>query len=227
MTADVVTVSPRTPFKDIATLLSTHHISSVPVVDAGHRVLGVVSEADLVAKYGRRSSGQPKLWTIGRRQRSKAAATTAEGLMTSPAITITTDAHIVTAARRMSDHKVKRLPVVDTDGRLVGIISRHDLVGVFVRRDDDIAAEIRTDVLLRALCMAPPDMEVTVHDGLVTLRGQTERRSMVAVAVALCQRIDGVVDVNAELTFALDDTKVDDATAPQNVGILHGMWGQH
>jgi CBS-domain-containing membrane protein len=171
---------------------------------------------------------QPPLWSAARRDAwLKATATTAEDLMTSPAITVGLDAGIVTAARLMTDHRVKRLPVVDDDDRLVGIVSRHDLVGVFVRADNEIAAEIREDVLLRALCVAPSDIEVDVHDGVVTLRGQLERRSMVTITVTLCRHVDGVVDVTGDLTFALDDSKVDDATVPQNVGILHGMWSQH
>jgi hypothetical protein len=118
-------------------------------------------------------------------------------------------------------HRIKRLPVLDADDRLVGIVSRHDLVCVFVRPDNEIAAEIREDVLLRALCVAPSDFQVDVHDGVVALHGQLERRSM----VALCRRVDGVIDVTGDLTFTLDDSKVDDATVAQNVGILHGMWG--
>ena len=228
MTADVLTVRPRTGFKHIATLLSTHDISAVPVIDGEHRVLGVVSEADLVAKYESPSMDQPPLWSAARRDAwLKATATTAEDLMTSPAITVGVDADIAKAARLMTDHRVKRLPVVDADDRLVGIVSRHDLVRVFVRPDNEIAAEIREDVLLRALCVAPSDFEVDVHDGVVALHGQMERRSMVAVTVALCRHVDGVIDVTGDLTFTLDDSTVDDATVPQNVGILHGMWGQH
>lgn len=228
MSTDVVSVRPRASFKHIATLLSTHDISAVPVVDVERHVIGVVSETDLVAKFDQPRADQPPLWSAKRRTAwLKASATTATDLMTSPAVTVAADADIAVAARLMAVHDVKRLPVVDSDDRLVGIISRHDLVGVFVRPDDEIAAEIRDDVLTRALCTDPAGIELRVHDGVVSLRGQLERRSMLPIAVALCRRLDGVVDVAADLTYALNDTKVSDGTAPQNVGILHGMWGQH
>jgi CBS-domain-containing membrane protein len=228
MTTNVVVVRPQTPFKRIATLLSRHDISAVPVVDADHHVLGVVSETDLVAKYDQPQADRPPLWSAKRRDAwLKATATTATDLMTSPAVTIAQDAAIATAAKLMTERDVKRLPVVDQNERLVGIVSRHDLIGVFVRPDDEIATEIHDEVLLRALCTDPAGIDVRVFDGVVSLRGQLERRSMLPIAEALCRRVDGVVDVTADLTYALDDTKIGDGTVPQNVGILHGMWGPH
>ncbi|HEX5116901.1 MAG TPA: CBS domain-containing protein [Pseudonocardiaceae bacterium] len=218
MTHEVVSVLPDTPFKQIATLLTDHHISAVPVTDVHHRVLGVVSEADLLRRF------QPpaRHWWPWRAREPR---TTATALMTAPAVTIGVDANVVTAAQLLHKHNVKRLPVVDADGRLVGVVSRHDLVGVFVRPDEDIRDEIRQDVVLRGMFVEPTRVDVAVHDGVVTLRGQLERASLVAVLVALTRRVDGVVDVTNELTYEYDDTRFDDGTGPQNIGIQHGLWG--
>lgn len=220
MTRDVVSVLPDTTFKQIATLLTQHHISAVPVTDGHNRVIGVVSEADLL----RRFQPPPGHWAR-RRTRKAEARTVATELMTTPAVTVGTATDVVTAAQLLNTRNIKRLPVVDAEGRLLGIVSRHDLVGVFVRPDNDIADEIRQDVVLRGMFVEPSQVDVRVHEGVVTLRGQLERASLVAILGALVRRVDGVVDVRNQLTYERDDTHFDDGTESQNVGILHGLWG--
>jgi CBS-domain-containing membrane protein len=229
MTHDVVSVQVRTPYHDIAELLSTHRISSVPVLGATNTVLGVVSEADLLHKYDLRGAQhRPPWWTRTRRKMwLKTTGTVAEDMMTSPAVTVDVDADIGAAARLLTDHNLKRLPVVDASQHLVGIISRHDLVKVFVRSDHDIQAEINDEVMVRALSVDPGTVTIEVRDGVVTLHGQLERRSMVPLAVHLAQSVDGVVAVANQLTFALDDTHVSDGTVPQNLGVLQNMWREH
>ena len=146
MTTEVVTVDRITPYKEITRLLAEHKISAVPVLTMGRHVAGVVSEADLLAvedqdaRKARTRRSDHLQWSRGQ---SKHPRLTAEHLMTSPAITIHPDAPIPRAASIMHHHHIKRLPVVDPDGKLLGIVSRRDLLTVFLRPDAQIAAEVR------------------------------------------------------------------------------------
>lgn len=219
MTTEVVSVNGSTPFKDIAEVLIAHGVSAVPVVDAENHVIGVVSEADLLRKeefrehyYAEgykpplRSRLRHRLSEDGHDVRSKAAGDRAAQLMTAPAVTVPASAPAVTAARKMDEHGVKRLIVVDEEGTLQGIVSRRDLLKVFVRPDADIAHEIREDVLKRSLMVETADVDVKVRQGVVTLSGHVERRSRAQLAVRLAARVDGVVDVVDELQWTRDDT---------------------
>jgi CBS domain-containing protein len=207
MTHSVVRVPADAPFKEIAKLLADHDITAVPVVDDSDRPLGVVSEADLL----RRESTQPDpaglltiLDTPGA-EASRPVATTAEGLMTSPAIVAHPDWSVVQAARVMDHGHVKRLPVVDETGRLTGIISRADLLRVFLRRDSLIREEITGDVLNRTLGIGPDEVTVRVTDGRVHLRGTVDRHSLVPVVSRLCEAVDGVTEVIAELDYRTEE----------------------
>jgi CBS-domain-containing membrane protein len=208
MTREVVTVDEQTPFREIARLLADCRISALPVLDAEGRVVGVVSEADLLLKE-EYPQGPPGGWLLeGRHRRelrSKAAGETAVELMTAPAITIRPDASLPEAARLLHRHQIKRLPVLDPAGPLVGIASRADLLKVFLYSDDQITQEVRQDILRRALRVDPATITVEVRDGVVTLTGQLERRSLIPIAVRLVHSLDGVVDVVDRLGFEFDD----------------------
>ncbi|WP_406259832.1 CBS domain-containing protein [Actinacidiphila glaucinigra] len=210
MTADVVSVREGVPFKDVVALLARHRISGLPVVDDDDKVLGVVSETDLMLRQASRQDGTrrrpPALSPTGRRNAARARARTAGQLMSSPAVTVSAGASIAVAARTMAEHRVNRLPVVDDEDRLVGIVTRGDLLQVFLRPDPDIRAEIIDEVVVRTLWLAPRAMGVSVHHGVVTLEGRLERRSEISVAEGLARRIDGVVAVVNRLTYRLDDT---------------------
>ncbi|MEU7746050.1 CBS domain-containing protein [Nonomuraea sp. NPDC049158] len=213
MTAKVVTVTARTPFKDIAETLIAGGISAVPVVDDDGHVVGMVSEADLLRKEEfreqfYREGYQPPLRARLRHPKGKrkAAGDTAGELMTSPAITVSPQASVVSAARLMDAHDVKRLAVVDQAGVLVGIVSRRDLVKLFLRSDDDIAAEVREDILDRGLWVDTSGVVVQVRHGVVTLSGQMDRKTETAIAVRMTGRVNGVVDVIDELTWKHDDS---------------------
>jgi|SRR5579859_4042916 len=203
MTTNVITVDRPTPYKEIAQLLTAHRISGIPVLKMGREVAGVVTEADLVAIEDQAS----RLPRTGRRMRRRPKghpALTAGQLMTTPAITIGPDASIPAAARMMNTHHVRRLPVVAADGKLVGIVSRRDLLSVFLRPDEDIAANAR-QVLGEILLADPASVTVTVKNGVVRLAGTIraaagEHADLVPVAVRLVWDIDGVVDVLDELT---------------------------
>lgn len=214
MTSEVVQAHRETPFKDVAQLLARHRISGVPVVDADDKVLGVISETDLVhrqaAKAERDREGRFRLPALRRKARvaaAKARAMTAGQLMSTPAITVHPEQRVADAARVMERHHIERLPVVDEEDRLIGIATRRDLLRVFLRTDEEIREEIIDEVLTRAMCLPPHTVIVSVHDGTATLEGRLERRSDIPVAVQLTWRVDGVVGVMNSLTFHYDDTR--------------------
>jgi CBS domain-containing protein len=211
MTQQVVTVNERASFKDVAMTLAERRVSAVPVLDREGRVLGIVSEADLVLKEEYPEGPPEGRMFQGRRRRiaqAKAAGDTAAELMTAPAVTIGPDASVAEAARLLHHNGIKRLPVVDPAGPLLGIVSRADLLKVFLRSDADIAREIRQQVLMRAMWMNPDTVVVDVRDGVVTLTGQLERRSLIPITVSLVRGLDGVVEVVDRLSFELDDTPI-------------------
>jgi CBS domain-containing protein len=214
MTPEVVEVRQETPFKEVAHLLARHRISGLPVVDADDKVLGVISETDLVrrqaAQARRDQEGRFRLPTLRRKARvasAKARAVTAGQLMSTPAITVHPEQRVADAARVMERHHIERLPVVDEEDRLIGIATRRDLLRVFLRTDEEIRQEIIDQVLTSAMCLPPHTVIVSVHDGTVTLEGRLERRSDLPVAVQLTWRVDGVVGVMNSLTFRVDDTR--------------------
>jgi CBS domain-containing protein len=201
MRADVVTVDRITPYKEIARLLAEHRISAVPVLMMGRHVAGIVSEDDLLAARdqaaGRaRSRGSSRLPWV-RRQGDGHVRLTAGALMTSPAITVNPDAPIPRAYRLMHTHHIKRLPVVDAGGKLIGIVSRSDLLRVFLRPDAQIAQQAR-ELLAEILLTGPASVTVSVQGGVVTLSGgpwPADQHDLIPVAERLIWDIDGVVDV--------------------------------
>ncbi|MFC8513246.1 CBS domain-containing protein [Streptomyces sp. NPDC057257] len=201
MTRSVAAVGRGAAFKDIVRTMQDRKVSAVPVVDGGNRVVGVVSEADLLPKEEFRDS-DPDRYTQLRRlsDLAKAGSVTAGELMTSPALTVPADATLAQAAREMARARVKRLPVVDADGRLEGIVSRADLLKVFLREDEDIAEEVRREIVSYLFPAPASTVLVEVRDGVVTLGGRVHDTSLVPVAARLIRAVEGVVDVR----FALD-----------------------
>ncbi len=178
MTPTAVAVQRGTPFKEIARLLDEYGITAVPVVDEENRPVGVVSEADLL-----------------RRHTAKDGPSTAEAMMSSPVHTARPSWTAVEAARLMERHRVKRLPVVDAGGRLIGVLSRSDLLQLFLRRDRAIQEEIREDVVVRILGLSPAAVHIDVDEGRVTLSGTVGRADLVPLLRRLCESVDGVVEV--------------------------------
>jgi CBS domain-containing protein len=220
MTTEVVAVEPSTPFKEIAARLARHRISAVPVLDADRRVLGVVTEADLLLKqeHPDPEANVPPVWSRRRRrERKKAAAVVAGKLMTAPVTTVSPTATLAEAARRLHDAGVQRLPVVDETDRLVGIVSRADLLTVFTRPDQAIESEIMDEIIVDDFGMAPSRFVVHVDDGVVVLQGRTERRSLIPDLVRAVHGVEGVVRVEGRLTFDLDDGDAGKAMAYHRV----------
>ncbi|WNF00760.1 CBS domain-containing protein [Streptomyces luomodiensis] len=208
MTRPVVRAPRDMPFKELVALLTEHDVTAVPVVDDSGRPIGVLSEADLLRKSSGQAdpSGLLPLPHLEAWERAKAQGARAEELMSAPAVCARPEWTVVEAARVMSDRNVRRLPVVDETGELLGIVSRGDLLRVFLRHDDAIRDEIERDLLRRTLRLAPSAVTVQVRQGEVTLDGSVEARSLVPVIVRLCRGVDGVVSVDEHIAYGTDDT---------------------
>ncbi|MFI9152479.1 CBS domain-containing protein [Streptomyces sp. NPDC053367] len=194
MTHTVVAVGSKASFKEIVELLAQWKVSALPVLAGEGRVVGVVSEADLLAKEEFRDTEQGDL-----AERIKASALTAGDLMSTPAVTVHADATVAEAARIMARRHVKRLPVVDGVGLLQGVVSRSDLLKVFLRPDEEIADEVQHEVLN----LLPPGdtLKASVTDGTVTVSGALPERGLVPVIARAVRSVEGVVDVRLNVTY--------------------------
>ena len=205
MTGEVVAVRRDTSYKEMAARLHEYRVSAFPVVDENRRVIGVVSEADLLAKeaLAGEHTGNPAAITgiLHRKGYQKAEGTTAGDLMTHPAVTVRPEDSVEHAARLMYTLQVKRLPVVDAGGYLVGIVSRSDLLTVFDRPDEEIHAEIVNDVILREFLVDPALYTVTVAEGVVTVKGAPETADLGHRLVTRIRHVQGVVAVRDELAY--------------------------
>jgi CBS domain-containing protein len=204
MTTDVLTVGSETPLREVAALLARRRISGLPVVDGG-RVVGVVSEGDILAKERGPRSERPGWFGVLFEDRAaadlKLEARTAGTAMTAPALTIAPDRTVAEAAGMMVDEGVNRLPVVGAAGELVGIVTRADLVRAFVRTDEELAEDIREGVLLKALWITPGNVNVVVNEGVVRLSGEVENRATAEMLPDFVQQVPGVVAVRSDVTW--------------------------
>jgi CBS domain-containing protein len=208
MTSPAISVPETATYHDIVDAMVTHNISAVPVVNRDGVVLGVVSEADLLHKM-QFAGADPARRLLERKRvrdgRRKAVAVLAADLMSTPAIVVGPAASIPVAAALMSRHGVKRLPVVDTHGRLIGVVSRADLVRLYARPDEQVLADVRENVLRGTLSMDPDALTVAVDNGVVSLAGVVDRRSTVTIVELLVRTIPGVVEVANHLCYHFDD----------------------
>jgi CBS domain-containing protein len=196
MTTSVVAVRQDASFKEMAAMLRSRRISAFPVIDDAGRVVGVVSEGDLLVKEAVNADGTSLLAALRHvREDDKVAGITAGDLMTAPAVTVGPDAPVEQAARLMYDRRVKRLPVVNTAGRLVGIISRVDVLAVFSRPDADIRDEVMRQLLPGILPAAPGALKVAVRDGIVTISGEPQSDQLTHAILDAVRHVEGVVAV--------------------------------
>ncbi len=195
MTTDVITVLPETAIKDAARLMFRNRVSGLPVCDGAGIVVGIITEADFLRlEVAREEADIPTpVETVGQ-------------VMNPNVVTIGSDQRIGDAARTMVVHDVNRLPVVDDGGRVLGIISRLDVVAVFTRPDDIIEDEIREDVLRRVLFIDPDDITVSVANGVVRFQGQIGTRNESSLLEELARRLDGVIRVDNQLGWRFDDS---------------------
>jgi CBS-domain-containing membrane protein len=202
MTTRVLAVTASADFRQIIRIFREHRVSACPVINDAHQVLGVVSEADLLHKAADAEypAGLIRLsWKLS--EQSKATAVTAGELMTSPAVTINADAPITVAGKVMQDRGLKRLPVVDDDGRLIGIVSRVDVLSVYERSDSAIRADIRRIIEIE-FAMKPDTIGLAVTAGIVTLTGSVDRRDTALHLVARTRHADGVIATRDRLTIS-------------------------
>jgi CBS domain-containing protein len=188
MTPEVVTVAPDTPYQTVVDTLVDAKVSGAPVVDGAGRVVGVITEADLL--------------------RREARASVAADLMTAPAVMVGPQVSAATAIGILAQKRIKRLPVVDENGRLMGVVSRRDLLRRRRRPDSAIHVDVVEEVLGKDLWIGPNAVQVAVTDGVVMLLGKVDRRSLADRAVELTRDVAGVVDVVSRLRWEFDDAEL-------------------
>lgn len=202
MTARVVAVKKTASFKEMILQMRKFRVSAFPVIDDAGRVIGVVSQADMLNKEADLATGPVPLSSVLRfRDREKAAGVTAAELMTSPPLTVSPSTPLTEAARLMRDRRVKRLPVINASGHLIGIISRADVLSVFTRPDADIHREAAEEAVAESFLEDSRLFGVTVHDGIVTVTGPPQSEQAGHDMVEAIRHIDGVVAVRDELSY--------------------------
>ncbi|MFF0073165.1 CBS domain-containing protein [Streptomyces sp. NPDC005494] len=208
MTQTVVAVGLEARFKEVVAAMNQWQVTAVPVLEGEGRVVGVISEADLLLKEELRDEDSTM---IGQGKRlsdhAKAGAVTARDLMSSPAVTVEANALLPQAARLMAQHRIKRLPVVDERGVLKGIVSRTDVLKVFLRTDDELADEVRQEVVDHLFPVSRRGIGVEVTQGRVTLEGEVRDAALIPVAERLARAVEGVVDVRCDLRGPTTETE--------------------
>lgn len=209
MTTDVITIGPDAPLKEAATVMVRSGISGLPVVDENRAVVGIITEADFVTAEADRSWGRQRRRLLASLygDADTPRARSVSDAMTADPHSIDQNSSVTEAARKMIELGVKRLPVVTPDGFLVGIISRADVMGAFARSDQELRDEVYEEVALGVLHLTDSDLTVEVVDGAVSLSGNVPTRSEARLLEELAVRVEGVVSVDSDLTWSLDDTK--------------------
>jgi CBS domain-containing protein len=214
MTRQVVTVHRNDPFKDLVRLMSEREVSGLPVVDDDGRLIGLVTEADLLRAWEDGREPRPRSlfleWFIDRSRLQEIDSAIpdvrAEEVMTREVITAMPETPVEEGIAILLRRGIKRLPVVDQDRRVVGIASRRDFLSPFLRTDEDLRREVQEDVIQRTMWLDPASIDVGVQNGVVRLDGEVDRRSTKDILVELVRRVDGVVGVeNEKLRFREDD----------------------
>jgi len=208
MTTQVHVADPSAPFKVLVRLIEENRVSAIPIVDQNGVPVGIVSESDLLHKQRRHElEAEANLFELRkhRHERAHAAGLVASELMTSPPITVPTDTPLAEAARLMQARNVRRLVVVDARGRIAGIVSRSDLLQVFMRTDEDLRADVVDRIIPAVLIELSEDVSIQVHSNVITLSGIVERRSDAEILGRLAGDLDGVVGIENQLTYRWDD----------------------
>jgi CBS domain-containing protein len=208
MTSRVHVASPLAPFKHLVRLIEENRVSAIPIVDQEGIPIGIVSETDLLLKERGTDLETRDLLHVQRRrrERAKAAGTVASEVMTSPAITVELDTSLSRAARLMQERNVRRLVVVDDRGRIAGIVSRSDLLQVFLRTDEELREEIAGKLIPALLVSEWDKVGVEVRSNIATLSGEVDRKSDAEILTRMTRELDGVVGVVDQLTYRWDDT---------------------
>lgn len=210
MMTEPVTATPATPVKSLVDMLVRQKVSAVPVVSAQGKVVGVVTETDLLKKEElQQDPDVGRLPHMGyRMRRAIATAETAGELMTTHPATVRPDTTVAEAARLMELHQVACLPVVDDRGKPLGVVGPRDLLRVLLRPDAEIKLDIINQALAGYLGTNPVLVQVEVTDGVVRMTGELERKSMLSSVLPAVRAIDGVIEAEGEFTYAIDDIRV-------------------
>jgi CBS domain-containing protein len=206
MSTHVFAVRDIATFKEIATTLHEQRVSAFPVIDEDNKVIGVVSEADLLTKEALEGTVPRTLLSLQERVRKQTNAVTAADLMTKPPVTIGPDETVTRAARLMFDRRVKRLPVISEDGTLIGIVTRSDVLSVYSRPDAQIQRQVTQDLILGTFACDPDPFTVTVKDGIVTIKGTPETSLIGLDILSAIRHMEGVVAVRDRLSYPPDSS---------------------
>jgi CBS domain-containing protein len=202
MSTHVIAVRQDASYKDMAAMLHQQRVSAFPVLDDHNKVIGVVSESDLLTKAALEGTVPGMLQSMmSQREHARASAVTAAELMTKPPITIGPDESVTHAARLMYSRRVKRLPVTSDDGTLIGIVTRADVLSVYSRPDADIQREIIQNLILGKFGCDPARFTVTVTDGIVTIEGAPETDLAGRDIIDAARHVEGVVAVRDRLSY--------------------------
>ena len=213
MTTDVMTVGPDIGLKAAARVMIDRGISGLPVVDDAGKLVGIITEADFVKQEADRSHRRYRRLLdalFGEREHRLVGENVGDAMTRHP-IVVDPETRVAEAAREMADRGIKRLPVVNDSGELVGIVSRADIMAAFVRPDDVIAAQIREDIIERILMIDPATVQVEVAEGVALLSGTVPTRTDARLLEELTRRLEGVVRVSSEVGFDLDDSRAHEA----------------
>lgn len=208
MTHEAVSATADTPYRDLVDLIETRAVNAVPVVDRFNRVVGIVSASDLLHKIEFAGGADPpRIFESSRhrRDRRRSTGTVAEELMTAPAVTVMKTTPVADAARLMEETGVRRLPVIDIAGRLIGMVTNRDLLKVFLRPDDAINRHV-VDLFSTADGGSSSVLSVDVKEGVVMLSGEVDRRTVAEGITARVEAIDGVISVVNQVSWLVDDT---------------------
>jgi len=205
MSIHVIAARRNASYKEMAAMLRNQRVSAFPVIDEDNRVIGVVSETDLLTKEALEGSVPRTVQGMTRqRVRSQVNGVTAADLMTKPAVTIGPDQTVTDAARLMYNRRVKRLPVVNDEGTLIGIVTRSDVLSVYSKPDPQIRSEITEDLIRGTFGCDPAKFTVTVKDGIVTIEGAPETTQVGLDIIDAVRHMEGVVAVRDRLTYPAD-----------------------
>jgi CBS domain-containing protein len=204
MSTHVIAVKQSAPYKEMAAMLHDQRVSAFPVIDDDNKVIGVVSEADLLTKEAFECTVPRTLESLRQRMRSQVNAVTAADLMTKPPVTIGPDEPVTHAARLMYNRRIKRLPVISDDGTLIGIVSRCDVLSVYSRPDAEIQRQVSQDLILGTFLCDPGSFTVDVEDGVVTVEGRPETSQVGYDIIDAIRHLEGVVAVRDRLRYPLD-----------------------
>lgn len=225
MTTDLITIGRESSLKEAARRMIEAGVSGLPVTDAARNLEGVITEADFVkTESGRRSPSRARLlrWFSNGTQKIPSSERLVEDVMTEEVITLGPNADHAEAARLMEQARIKRVPIVDTDGRVIGIVSRSDILRAFARSDSEIIEEIVDHIICDVLWIDPRRVQVSSIEGNVSLTGHLETRGDVTLLQDLVRRVDGVVSLASSLTWEIDNTKLE--MVPPPPGTRRASW---